>query len=162
MTKDENGEYLNTVDDFEIIQNVVEHTSGLKRATNWVKVQKILFYGTTHDGSTSSKEKCVELGVDPYSTKWERKDRAKGGSYYDRESWQFYSDSVAEVPIRMRWHKLGLDGKKKYCRVCGKELRYTYNEERLYTIYCKECGIVTMIQAESPDNAAIAMGAVYE
>lgn len=159
MIKDNNGEYLNSADDFKIVQNVIQYTTGLRTKPNYLKVQKILLQGTTHAGMTSSIQKCRQLGVDPYGTKWERKAEPNGTTYYDRECWELYSDSVAEVPIRMRWHDLGLDGVKKLCPVCGSELKYSYHEDRLYSIYCPRCKIVTMVRESSPTKAAIAMGA---
>lgn len=141
MNKDSNGEYLNSASDFDIVENVINQTRGLRTVQNWVKVKMILLLGTTHAGMTSAMQKCRSLGVDPDGFKWEKPEGSKGSSAYDREVWEVYSDSIAEVPIRMRWHDLGLDGKKKICPVCGEELKYSYHEERLYTIYCPKCRI---------------------
>lgn len=59
-------------DEFQIVENVINHTRGLRSSINWHKVQVILLYGTNHSGSTSSRNKARELGVDPYSCVWEK------------------------------------------------------------------------------------------
>lgn len=64
---------IESANEFQIVKNVINATNGLKRAINWHKVQSILLNGTSHSGRTSSVEKAIELGVDPYSVKWERK-----------------------------------------------------------------------------------------
>lgn len=63
---------IESVDEFNIVKNVIESTIGLKYKPNWVKVQMILLWGTDHSGSTSSCAKCRELGVDPDNKEWER------------------------------------------------------------------------------------------
>lgn len=38
----------------------------------WVIVQRLLLWGTTHSGRTSSIEKCIELGLDPYECPFDK------------------------------------------------------------------------------------------
>lgn len=63
---------IESANEFQIVKNVINTTKGLKRTMNWVKVQQILLNGTTHSGRTSSVEKAIELGVNPYSMKWQK------------------------------------------------------------------------------------------
>lgn len=63
---------IQSADEFQIVENVIRHTRGLKSAMNWYKVQNILLIGTSHSGMTSSCTKARELGVDPYGYKWEK------------------------------------------------------------------------------------------
>lgn len=37
-----------------------------RRTVNWAKVKFILLWGTNHSGSSSSIDKCRELGIDPW------------------------------------------------------------------------------------------------
>ena len=68
----ENNPNAISVDEFRIVQNVVNYTKGLKNTENWCKVQRILLAGSKHSGRTRSIEKAFELGVDPYSVVWEK------------------------------------------------------------------------------------------
>lgn len=61
-----------SADEYQIVDNVLTSTSGLKNVLNWVKVQQILLCGTSHAGSTSSIAKCRELNVDPYGKAWKK------------------------------------------------------------------------------------------
>lgn len=49
----------------------------------------------------------------------------------------------------MNGHKTGV-----HCLDCGQELEYIYCEERLYLIRCKQCRIISMVEAASPAAAA--------
>lgn len=63
---------IDSVDEFTIVKNVIETTSGIKTAANWVKVQYILLRGSSHEGRVSCVEKCKQLGVNPHSDNWEK------------------------------------------------------------------------------------------
>ena len=63
---------IESANEFQIVKNVINVSRGLRRTMNWYKVQQVLLNGTTHAGKTSSINKAIELGVDPYSLKWEK------------------------------------------------------------------------------------------
>lgn len=54
-----------------------------KRNTNWVIVRSFLQYYTSKQGSTSSRQKCIDLGIDPDA--------------YEMESFADYRNEVNNV-----------------------------------------------------------------
>lgn len=63
---------IKSANEFQIVKNVIDNTKGLRHVENWHKVQVILLGGTSHSGRTSSIEKAIELGVEPYSSMWRK------------------------------------------------------------------------------------------
>ena len=49
-----------------------ENQLGYPGMSYWVIVQNLLLWGTTHSGRTSSIEKCIELGLDPYECPFDK------------------------------------------------------------------------------------------
>lgn len=45
-----------------------------------------------------------------------------------------------------------------YCRSCGHGLETAYHEERLYSVRCRNCEMVTLVKARNPENAALIVG----
>lgn len=39
------------------------------------------------------------------------------------------------------------------CRGCDKPVTVVYHEDRLYSVHCPRCGIVTLVTAGSPEHA---------
>lgn len=40
------------------------------------------------------------------------------------------------------------------CRSCDKPVTVNYHEDRLYSVHCPRCGIVTLVMADNPEHAA--------
>lgn len=40
------------------------------------------------------------------------------------------------------------------CRSCDKPVTVVYHEDRLYSVHCPRCGIVTLVTAADPEQAA--------
>lgn len=40
------------------------------------------------------------------------------------------------------------------CRGCDKPVTVVYHEDRLYSVHCPRCGIVTLVTAADPEQAA--------
>lgn len=77
---EEREEMIESVDEYQIVKNVINHTIGLRNSSNWKKVQVILLNGTGHSGMTSSCVKAMDLGVDPYGYKWEKEADINGNT----------------------------------------------------------------------------------
>ncbi len=45
-----------------------------------------------------------------------------------------------------------------YCRCCGTILTTAYHEERLYSVTCTTCKMVTLVKACNPGDAARKVG----
>ena len=53
--------------EYRLLRNFISHMpmTYRKRTANWVIVKEFLQFGTSQGGATSSKKKCVMLGIDP-------------------------------------------------------------------------------------------------
>lgn len=60
--------------EYRLLRNFISHMPKTyrKRNCNWVIVQEFLQRGTLKAGSNSSREKCTELGIDPWGYTLER------------------------------------------------------------------------------------------
>ena len=54
--------------ELRVLENYIENMTKVyrRRNSNWVVVRDILLIGTSTSGRTSSINKCIELGIDPY------------------------------------------------------------------------------------------------
>ena len=70
----------------------------------------------------------------------------KGATTIDKAAHRLYDASLLRRPA------------PAYCRDCGHRLETAYHEERLYSVRCCNCGIVTLVKARTPEDAALHVG----
>ena len=68
----------------------------------------------------------------------------------DREAHAVYDDALRLSRI------LTAEGRPSgvLCRGCDKPVTVVYHEDRLYSVHCPRCGIVTLVTAGNPEQAA--------
>lgn len=72
--------------------------------------------------------------------------REKGATATDKAAHRLYDLRLVRCPM------------PAYCRSCGHGLETAYHEERLYSVRCRDCGIVTLVKAKNPEEAALIVG----
>ena len=68
----------------------------------------------------------------------------------DRGAHGFYDDALRLARV------LTAEGRTSgvLCRGCDKPVTVVYHEDRLYSVHCPRCGIVTLVTAADPERAA--------
>ena len=63
-----------------------------------------------------------------------------------------FAKALYEMPV----------GKQKdyMCAKCESNFRYTYLENRIYLVFCGECGIASLVEADSPMSALNKVGVI--
>lgn len=74
--------------------------------------------------------------------------RIKGATAYDQIAHRLFDARFCRVSTPAA------------CRNCGTILGIEYHEERLYSLKCEKCSIVTLVKAKNPAEAAMAVGEI--
>ena len=68
----------------------------------------------------------------------------------DREAHSVYDNTLRISRIRTAEERTS----GVLCRGCDKPVTVVYHEDRLYSVHCPRCGIVTLVTAADPEQAA--------